>query len=240
VPRPTDSASVEVYLYARPQDLAPALPPDTPADVEALTLHELNVILTSFGPEAAYIPDLKRVLAHEAAHVYVHAITPNDPVPLWLNEGLATSVQYTVAPDPDARTLLEQAARDDALIPLLSLCAAFPRDAAEARLAYAQSASLIGLIQDRYGSRRLRQLFAAYGDGATCEGGVYRVLGVSLEGLETQWRASLVETDASNGRWTGFWKRNGAYLILVAVLALPLVFVLLSLWRRRSARAVVP
>ena len=28
-----------------------------------------------------------------------------------------------------------------------------------------------------------RQLFAAYGDGATCEGGVYRVLGVSLEGL---------------------------------------------------------
>ena len=46
--------------------------------------------------------------------------------------------------------------------------------------------------------------------------------------------------DASTGRWAGFWKRNGAYLILIAVLSLPLFYVLLSVWRRRSARAVVP
>jgi hypothetical protein len=231
-------APIEVYLYANPQDLAPSLPPGTPPDLEALTLHEMNVVLTSFGPKASYIPDLQRVLAHEAAHIEVDSAAAQAAVPLWLSEGLATSVQQSVAPDPDARTLLEQAASAGTLIPLVNLCVAFPPDAAGARLAYAQSASVIDLIQDRYGRRRMRQLFTAYGDGATCEGGVYRVLGVSLEGLEAQWRASLAPVDPSRQWWTGFWERNGAYLVLIAVLALPTLFVLLSNWRRRAARAV--
>jgi len=228
---------VEVYLYATPQDLALSLPPGTPPDVEALTLHEVNVVLTSFGPETRYIPDLQRVLAHEAAHVYLHAMAPGEKIPLWLSEGLATSVQQTVAPDPDARTLLEQAARDGSMISLLNLCASFPLDASGVRLAYAQSASVVNLIQDRYGPRRLRQLFVAYADGATCEGGVYRVLGVSLEGLEAQWRASLVPADPAQWQWSSFWERNGAYLILLAVLALPTLSVLLFNWCRRAARA---
>jgi len=230
-------APVEVYLYATPQDLALSLPPGTPADLEALTLHEVNVVLTSFGPETSYIPDLQRVLAHEAAHVYLHAMAPGERVPLWLNEGLATSVQQTVAPDPDARTLLEQAAREGTLMSLLNLCASFPLDASGARLAYAQSASVVDWIQDRYGPSQLRQLFVAYADGATCEGGVYRVLGVSLEALEAQWRASLVPVAPPQWQWSSFWERNGAYLILLAVLALPTLFILLFNWRRRAARA---
>jgi hypothetical protein len=232
-------AAVEVYLYASPQDLAPSLPPGTPPDVEALTLHEVNVVLTSFGPETRYIPDLQRVLAHEAAHVYLRALTPGGTVPLWLNEGFATGVQQAVAPDPDARTLLEQSAREGTLLSLLGLCASFPLDPSEARLAYAQSASVTDLIQDRYGPRRLRQLFVAYADGATCEGGVYRVLGVSLEGLEAQWRASLVPATPSGAEWATFWERNGAYLVLLAVLALPTLFVLIASWRR-AARAAAP
>lgn len=230
-------APVQVYLYATPQDLAFSLPPGTPSDLEALTLHEMNVVLTSFGPEASYIPDLQRVLSHEAAHVYLYSVTTGTNLPLWLDEGLATSVQQNIAPDPDARTLLEQAARANTLIPLINLCAAFPSEAAGARLAYAQSASVIDLIQDRYGRRRLRQLFAAYDDGATCEGGVYRVLGVSLEGLEAQWRASLAAADPSKRPWANFWERNGAYLVLIAVLALPTAFIFLTTWRRRAARA---
>jgi hypothetical protein len=133
---------------------------------------------------------------------------------------------------------LLQATRESTLIPLLDLCASFPRDASRARLAYVESASVIDLIQDRYGRQRLRQLFAAYRDGATCEGGVYRVLGVSLEGLEAQWRATLVPADPSRWAWASFWERNGAYLVLIAVLTLPMLFVLLSNWRRRAARAV--
>ena len=60
-----------------------------------------------------------------------------------------------------------------------------------------------------------------------------------LEGLEAQWRASLAPVNPSKSQWGSFWQRNGAYLILIVVLALPTLFVLVSNWRRRAARAVI-
>jgi hypothetical protein len=221
----------DVYLYASRDDLHAALPPGSPTDVEAITLNGMNVVLVSLPPEAAYIPDLRRVLSHEMAHVLIHEVTQgaHDRLPLWLAEGLATSVQYSFAPDPLAQTMLEEAARQHApahagaLIPLLDLCAAFPREAARARLAYAQSASVIGYLKDRHGRQAVSDLIAAYVDGATCEGGVYRVLGITLDGLDAQWQASL----APQARWKTFWRLNGAWIILLLLItAFPLVFVL--------------
>ena len=215
----------DVYLYASRDDLLAALPPGSPPDVEAITLKGMNVVLVSLPPEADYIPDLRRVLSHETAHVLIHEVTrdAHDRVPLWLAEGLATSVQYSVAPDPLAQTVLEEAARQDALIPLLDLCVAFPRDSTRARLAYAQSANVIGYIRDRHGRQALGDLIAAYVDGATCEGGVYRVLGITLDGLDAQWQASL----APQARWAMFWRLNGAWiLLLLLITAFPLGFIL--------------
>jgi hypothetical protein len=80
-------------------------------------------------------------------------------------------------------------------------------------------------IRDRYGRQGLRDLVAAYVDGATCEGGVYRALGIALEGLESQWLASLTPQSAL----AAFWQRNGAWVILLILFAaLPFVFVLPS------------
>jgi hypothetical protein len=216
---------IDVYLYASRADMLAALPPGSPSGVEAMTLNGMNVVLVSFPPEAAYIPDLRRVLPHEATHARIHEATQDahDRVPLWLSEGLATSMQYAFVPDPVAQTMLEEATRQDALIPLLDLCAAFPRDATSAGLAYAESASVIGYIGDRHGRQAVRDLIAAYVDGATCEGGVYRVLGITLDGLEAQWRASL----APQAGWVTFWRANGAWIILLLLItALPLVFLL--------------
>ena len=226
---------IEVYFYANADDMRAALPPGSAQDAEALTLYETNVILISFGPEAVYIPELRRVLPHEVTHALLHEAMSNDHdrVPLWLSEGLATSVQYSFAPDPEAQSLLLETARQGTWLPLQDLCAMFPHDAAGSRLAYAESASAIGYIRDRYGRQGLRDLVAAYGDGSTCEGGVYRALGITLDSLETQWRASLAPQSA----WVRFWQINGSWVILsILITAFPLAFLLPVRARTMSAR----
>ena len=153
-------------------------------------------------------------------------------MPYWLNEGLATLSQEL--PDPEAAIVLEMALSQDSLVSLRDLCGPFPLDASQARLSYAQSASVVGFIRDHYGRQGLTRLIAAYADGASCQGGVERALGgISLEGLETQWRASLQPRNKwlvfleKTGPWLGLW--GGSCLMTLLFLeTIPL-----SIWRRR-------
>ena len=217
--------AIEIYLYASYDDLQLALPAPFPAGMEALTLYETNVVLVAFGPQAMHIPHLRRVLPHEVTHALLHEATRSafDQMPLWLSEGLATSVQQAFAPDPDMPSLLEEAIQERRLIPLNALCAAFPSDLARARLAYAESASFVNWIRDLYGRQALRDLVAAYADGATCTGGVQRVFNGSLDRLDAQWRETLAPPRA----WAAFWDENGAWVVLALLLAgLPLAFIL--------------
>jgi hypothetical protein len=228
---------IDVYLYANADDMRAALSADTPPGVEAQTLYETSVILVAVAPEQANIPRLRRILPHEVTHALIHEVTQSefDSVPLWFSEGIATSVEHAFAPDPDAQSLFAQAVQERDLIPLDTLCATFPYDLGQARLAYVQSGSLIDYMRDMYGRQALRGLAAAYADGATCEGGVQRVLGVSLTGLQAQWIDNL----APRSSWAVMWEENRAWLILLVLFAvLPLLFIDLSqvrtmIWRNR-------
>jgi hypothetical protein len=216
--------TIDIYLYDNVEDLSLTLPAGLPSGADALTLYETNVILVPYGPQEANIPALRRILPHEVTHALIHEATRTDydRVPLWLSEGLATSVEYTFVPDPDARALLDAALDRKDTLRLASLCGAFPYTGQDARLAYAQSASVVDTLRDLYGRQALRDLTAAYADGATCEGGVQRVFGMSLERLELSWR----DYQAPQGRLSLFWERNSSLLILALVLSVPLLFVL--------------
>lgn len=214
---------IEIYMYAGPDDLDFALP--LPAQSEALTVYETNTILTAFPPEVAYLSRITRALPHEVTHALIHAATRSDfdRVPTWLAEGLAVSVERTFAPDPDADLRLVEAVRQRQTFAFDALCAGFPTDVQAANLAYAQSASLINYIRDVYGRQALRDLIAAYADGATCGGGVQRALGMSLERLEYAWLDSL----APRSRWSALWTDNAPWmLLLMLTVGLPLLFVL--------------
>lgn len=229
---PVDSIStpIDIYLYASRDDLHLALPAGLPSGRDALTLYETNVILVPYAPQASNIPYLRRILPHEVTHGLIHEVTKAkfDHVPAWLSEGLATSIEYKFAPNPDAQLLLEDAAKEEKLIALNTLCAEFPRNWNDARLAYAQSAAAVDHIRDLHGRQALRDLVAAYADGATCEGGVQSVLEISLSQLQASWR----ESRSPRGNWTAFWKNNGAWIVLLALFAgLPLMF----FWPSRSS-----
>ena len=224
---------IRAFLYANLSDLEGALPPTGREWVGGQAYPELGTFVAAIPPDDRSLSTMKRVIPHEITHLLVYQAAGGalSHVPSWLNEGLATLSEEL--PDPEAAIILEAALSQDSLVPLETLCGPFPLDASEARLSYAQSASVVRFIRDHHGRQDLTRLIAAYANGAPCRGDVMLPLGVSLEGLETQWRASLQPRNKwlvfleKAGPWLGLW--GGSCLMTLLFLeTIPL-----SIWRRR-------
>ena len=91
--------------------------------------------------------ELERVLAHEFTHALVQSIAPRG-VPTWLNEGLAVLFEPTGAAWADS-----ELARSNRRLTLGRLAGSFSGlSGADARLAYAQSASAVQALVDQGGT----------------------------------------------------------------------------------------
>jgi hypothetical protein len=185
------SEPISIYIYPTADELRTALRLAGREWVGGHADPDWSVILVSANGSPTSLLALQSTIPHELAHlvVYQAAGGKGNQVPIWLHEGLA--VRNEPRPDPTFAIALDEAIADGTLAPLASLCAAFPADEVGAIQAYAQSAGVVRYLQNRYGNQRLKELLAAYGDGADCNGGVQRVLGLSLAELEAAWLADL-------------------------------------------------
>ncbi len=225
-PLPDD---VQIYVYPSEEELRSALSLGGYNWAGGQARPELGVILAGIPDSPAAPGEMERLIPHELTHLLIYEAAGRrlGRVPPWLDEGLATLNE--LRPDPDRQALLEQAEEQGTLIPLEALCAPFPADVEAARLAYAQSASVVSFLREEYGSRVIRELLAAYADNATCEAGVSRVLDKRLGGLDAAWRADLTRQGQlsialnDSTLWLALW-------LLTVLLAAPLVGVL----RRRD------
>lgn len=152
---------------------------------------EENVILVFAPPGQQGAEVARRAIPHELTHAVIHQVTDNPfgDVPQWLNEGLATRSEGNLLPDHvDA---LARANAQRKLISLRALSGAFPVDADEATLAYAESYSAVTFLLDRYGRPRVNHLLQTYREGVTYDDGLRRVLGVDQTQLDQEWRGWL-------------------------------------------------
>jgi hypothetical protein len=212
--------SIHVYIYDAQPNLDAAMVLTGREWVSSQAHPELGVVVVAIPFEAGYTSRMDRYMPHEITHLLVYqAVTPVSYryIPEWLDEGLATT--HERLPTPEYAIAIEEAHAQGQLLPLEDLCVPFSPDSHTAFLAYAQSSSVVQFIRERYGAQGIRALLAAYADGASCGGGVRGALNVSLNGLETAWRASL-EPQApwralvdQVGVWVGLWLLS----LLVAV-----------------------
>jgi hypothetical protein len=217
--------AIRVFIYPSEQDLGSALSLAGYEWAGGQARPELGAILVGIPEGPAALGEMERLLPHELTHLMVYEATGRrlGQVPPWLNEGLASLNERR--PDPNRQALVDEALAQDRLFSLEALCAPFPADLSAARLAYAQSVSVVGYLRDKYGGQVIRDLLAAYADNASCDAGVNRVLGQSLGDLESDWRARLAGQGPtrrafnSGAVWLALW-------LLTALLALPLVGVL--------------
>lgn len=178
---------IRIYAYAKSSDLQEALDLTSQPWVAGHATPELSMIMISIpsGPERNF--ELRRMIPHEIMHILQYQVMGDTYTrqPVWLVEGMASMAELN--DNPEYRTVLKAAATDE-LIPFRSLCVMFPRQAASAYQAYAQSQSFVSFLQQKFGTSKITELVQTYKNGLGCEEGIASVTGYSLNQLELRWK----------------------------------------------------
>jgi hypothetical protein len=234
VPVPEPSA-IEIYAYASAREMQETLLLSGQT-LEWIAGHadpDLGVILVSLPYGPAQTLEIKRQIPHELAHVMLYQWLGPGYIylPQWLNEGLASSAE--LFPNPDYELLLENAYENDTLLPMDSLCDAFPLEASKFLLAYAQSTDFTWYLHEQYGNTGLETLIKTYANGLGCEQGVAEALGISFKRLEREWRSAKFNENVVLLALENF---SPWIVVMAVVLAAPVVLFVAGLRKREAEK----
>jgi hypothetical protein len=206
---------VDIYIYSNISDLQNTLLLGGEEWVGGHASPELGVVLAAVAPGESQSIEMETEIPHELAHVMLYRSLGSKYAsqPTWLLEGIASMVE--LYPNPDYARALDIASQNNSLLAFEDLCVAFPTDAGNAYLAYAQSQSFVTYIRETYGTTGLGRLTNSYGDGFPCELGATNALGTPLSQLDSRWRESVLGQNAA-----GVAARNLLPFLLLMILVL--------------------
>lgn len=215
---------LDIYVYEKVSDLQSGLRLGGREWVGGHADPRLGVVMVYGTADPLDLLRLESDLSHELTHVMVYQIVGPGygTMPVWLDEGLAINAEPQ--PSPIYADSLNTAIQADSLESIQIMCTSFGIDPNRAILAYAESASLVRYLQDRFGPQTLQELLAAYREGASCEGGVQRVLNLSLPELQADWENDTLRASPL----TKLLKQTLPYLIIfgpVLLVVMALMFI---------------
>jgi hypothetical protein len=220
--------SYPIHLRVRfRRDLQKALQLTSQAWIAGHASPDLGVILISIPNGMQQRIELERQLPHELVHLMQYQVVKEayHSMPVWLLEGMASLAE--LHPNPEYERVLQKAIDDQALQPIETLCAAFPREASGAFLSYAQSASFVRFLHQKYGTSGLKNLMLQYQDGLGCSEGAQAALGSSLQQLENQWHMEACES--TSRPWPGrTWRPTSSSCSWPCFLRLPQPYLLVA------------
>ncbi len=211
-------ATVSIYIYPSARDLQSVLNLKSNSWVAGHASPDLGAILISIPPGPDQRAEMERQIPHELMHILQYQLAGEayTRLPVWLIEGLASIAE--LYPNPEYQRVLKKASENDALLPLVNLCSAFPPELSGAILAYAQSASFVRFLHQNYGASSLSDLIFAYKDGLGCEEGIRKVYGQSLAQLETRWQQEVLGMNLASLAWNNVQP----YLLILLLVSLPI------------------
>ena len=130
-------------------------------------------------------------LTHQVLHQKVKGPLGDFSLPKWMDEGLAVYYENPGKLDSQFSVPVRRAIQNDTLIPIRSLNSNFPADPAAANLSYGESWSVVDFIIRRYGKDKVAQMLQEFKAGAYYDDVLKKVLGVDVDGLETEWRKDV-------------------------------------------------
>lgn len=156
------------------------------------------------------------VLDHEIVHILLGRAFYPRPVPRWLQEGMAQLLarEYTAE---TTRTLAAGTLGKN-LLSIHEISRGFPRNAARAHLAYAQSADLVAFIQSEYGPEALPTLVREMVTGERFAPALAVATGHTMDEVDAIWRGRLTDSPFAFSALMdeGIWWGLGAFLVPLA------------------------
>ncbi len=200
----------DIYVYPSSADLRAALRLAGISDASS-SHPDLGVILvTSVNPQTA-ITDLGQSLPYELTQLLLYNVSTEnfENIPWWLRDGIGTIVQTET--NPRFEQLLDDAINSDRTIPLEELCVETERVGDRVLLASAQSKSIVDYILRRYGEQSLSELVTIYIEGDSCDVGIKRIFGITLQELENDW----LKSQQDENPFSNFINNYGIWILLL-------------------------
>lgn len=224
-------AKVTVRIAPTVADMARLAPSGSPPPdyASGVAYRGLELVLISMlAPRGADAVDLDEVFRHELVHVALEDAVQGAHVPVWFNEGLATTLsgERAVA----RMQTLWSATLSGTLIPLADIDRTFPRDNHEVSIAYAQSADFMRFLTRKSDSLRFSSLIERVREGQSFDRAIAEAYGSDLRRLELEWRSELEH------RFSVIPVLTGGGLVWVLIVG---GFVFAYARRRRRAKAIL-
>jgi hypothetical protein len=184
-----DRKPATIYIYGSQQDLLRGIGESAQEWTGGRAYPDFNTVL--IGVASSDLRWGQRAVAHEFAHLIVSRATSNpfSDVPRWLDEGLAMWAEGDL--EPDYRSALNQAIKNNQLLSLQTMSSNFPADSRQASVAYAESYAIIEYIRSTFGRQKLDDMLKAFKEGSTADAVLKSTFGVTTNEMDAQWRASL-------------------------------------------------
>jgi len=195
----------------------------------------LAIVFVSLRPGPEQRLQLEREVPHEIAHIMLFQATGTGfyTLPLWLNEGIASNMEFLVS--PDYNHILDDAKTHNTLIPLGALCRSFPREAPRALLSYAQATSFVRYLHTQYGNPGIQALVNQYASGVGCEvGTLVAPIGKPLAEIERAWLRAVFQESARDQTLAGV---QSGLILLAALVFGPLIVTVGGRFRSKDKRA---
>ena len=186
-----DAARMDYFIYGSSRALYEALGAGTQGEVGGQYYPPIRTAYAEITQSEADSSWAQQVIAHEVAHHVFDQATgnPYHEPPTWLNEGIAVLVAEG-GPE-DRAPELRAAVRDGTVLPLDALTEAFPRVSGPFSLAYAESASAVDFLIERYGRKAVAELAGLYRGGASDDEAFRTVTGGTLAEFDAAWQALI-------------------------------------------------
>jgi Peptidase MA superfamily len=180
-------APVDVFVYGDPRTFRTAMGPGTRENVGGQAHPAIRTLFGLIEPSQVGSDWVEELVRHELTHLVFDdaASSPFAVPPRWLNEGVA--VYLAKGYDDGDRAQVDAAARAGTIIPLEGLAGQFPTRPGRFGLAYAESASAVAHLVDRYGDDALGVILDGYAAGLDSEAAFSRAIGIDMTTFAAEW-----------------------------------------------------